>query len=219
MHETARPLVRLLVRGALPGLLLATGCSPGPDAAPHRAPAPAAGPTTAQAPAGYPRLPDPCAAIPQDTVRQLVRGVKNPAGTPVASAAPTERGGCSWTGLDGYQYRWLDDLLQRFDPLAGRSGQDQARAAYDLAVHTAAQAAGAATAQLAGIGDQAALITWDQRKDGAGYHYATVVARSANAVVTVDFSGAGLQGADHPDADRMNGDVQQAARAAVAALR
>ena len=70
-----------------------------------------------------------------------------------------------------------------------------------------------------GIGDQATVITWDANKDNTDYHYVTVVARSANAVVAVDFNGAGLQGDNRPKADEMNSDAQQAAKEVIGALR
>ncbi len=218
MYRSVQPLARLLACAAVPAVLV-TGCSSGSDTAKDgqsgSAPASAAGATAAK----YTRLPDPCAAISQATVKQLVPSAKDAGGRPVTASDPNSRGGCSWTGLDGYQYRWLDDSLQRFDPVGAGSANDQARTAYQSAVQAASKTPGAKTAQAGGIGDQATVITWDANKDNTDYHYVTVVARSANAVVAVDFNGAGLQGDNRPKADEMNSDAQQAAKEVIGALR
>lgn len=218
MHRSVQPLARLLACAAVPAVLV-TGCSSG--SAPAKDGQSGSAPTSAATATGakYTKLPDPCAAISQATVKQMVPSAKDAGGRPVTASDPNSRGGCSWTGLDGYQYRWLDDSLQRFDALGTGSADDQARAAYQLAVQAASKTPGAKAARAGGIGDQATVVTWDANRDNTDYHYVTVVARSANAVVTVDFNGAGLQGDNKPKADEMNSDAQQAAREVLGTLR
>ncbi len=219
----ATRLVRLLACAAVPVTLVA-GCSWGTSGAPG----PGAGvtsdsppPSPSPAAARYAALPAPCTAISRATVKSLVPGSTKPAGTVASSGEPENSGGCSWNGLAGYQYRYLDYAFQRFDTVAGtQSAPDQARSAYRAAVLATASsvAAGATTAPLDGVGDEAALITWDTGKDHAVYRNATVVARSANAVVTVDYTGAGLQGAHPPGPAGMTSGVQRAVSDAIAAL-
>ncbi|AEW95792.1 MULTISPECIES: hypothetical protein [Streptomycetaceae] len=225
MHSSAQRLARLLACATVPVALL-TACSSGSGSA-HDASkgasgapsAPSSSPTASLPADKYAALPDACKAISQDTVKQMVPSAKDASGKAVTSSDPKTRGGCSWTGLDGYQFRFLDDSLQRFDSIPGAaSGEDQAKNAYRLAVQNVDKPSGAKTGQVSGLGDEATLLTWDATKDDTDYHYATVVVRSANAVVTVDFSGAGLEGDDKPKADEMNQDAQDAAKQAVASL-
>ncbi len=179
---------------------------------------------SASATARYATLPDPCRAITSGTLKALVPGTKKPKGTEAGSGQPHQHGGCSWNGLHGYQYRYLDDAFQRFDPVAGAPSADrQAATAYTAAVRTAQTASKSAkgtphTSRPHGLGDQATLITWDTSKDHATYHNATVVVRSANAVLTVDYSAAGLQGAHGPKSSDLRDDAERAARDALSAL-
>jgi hypothetical protein len=175
--------------------------------------------------ARYGALPDPCTAISRATVLSLVPGTTKPAGTPVGSGDAGRHGGCSWNGLHGYQYRFLDTVFQRFDALAGAPAPTaQAQAAFGAAVRTATAGAAQAkavthTAQVPGIGDQATLITWDVTKDKAVYRTASVVTRSANAIVTVDYVGAGLEGDRRPTTSSLRTAAERAAKEALAALR
>jgi len=223
MRRPAARLARLLACAVVPATLVA-GCSSG-------SPAPSA-PTSAAAPASpsqgppvrYAKLPGACAAIGSAAVKSLVPGAKKPSGTPADSGRPADRSGCSWSGLHGYQYRFLDDAYQRFDNVPqAQSGNELAQSAYSAAVRSSAKAAANAkaavhTAPLPAVGDEAVLLTWDVTQDHAAYHYATVVARSANAVLTVDYSGAGLQGDTSPKAATVSLGAEQAAKAALAAL-
>ncbi|MEU6175545.1 DUF3558 domain-containing protein [Streptantibioticus parmotrematis] len=222
MHATAPRLARLIACAAVPAMLIA-GCSSGSKASSDDVNGSSAPSSTTAAPtlaaARYTKLPDPCRAIAAATVKTMVPSAQD-AGGKAVSSGDDSHAGCSWTGLDGYQYRFLDDTFQRFDTIANStSAEDQAKSAYQLAVQTAAKASGAKAVAAPGLGDQATLITWDAKKDGAQYHYAAVIARSANAIVTVDFSGAGLQGDEQPKTDRMNKDAEQATKEALAALK
>ncbi len=217
MHRSATRLARLLACAAVPVTLVA-GCSSGSSDSDAGAGTPSA---SASAAVRYTTLPDACAAIPQDTVKSMVPGSKNLKGTAAGSGEPKDSAGCSWSGLDGYQYRYVDDAFQRFDSIADtETAEDQAKTAYHAAVQAVAKSAtGAKSEPLAGVGDEAALITWDTTKDKATYHNTTVVARSGNALVTVDYTGAGLQGDHAPKPGSMETAVQLAAKEALGALR
>jgi hypothetical protein len=222
MHKPAPTLALLLASASVPVMLVA-GCSPGSNSSSGSgslsgAQGGSAGASPSLAPTKYPKVPDPCGAISQNTVKSMVPGVKNAAGQLISSANANDHGGCSWTGVNGYQYRYLDDSFQRFGSAPGGSAQAQATVAFQSTVQAAAKAAGAKTTQLNGVGDQAALITWDTDSDQAGYHYATVVARTSNVIATVDFSGAGLEGDSKPKADQMDTGAQQAAQEAIASV-
>ncbi|MCQ4081210.1 DUF3558 domain-containing protein [Streptomyces sp. RB6PN25] len=226
MHRQAPRLALLLASATVPVMLVA-GCSSGSGSSNGAqsgsggaAASSSADASPSLAPAKYAKVPDPCKAINQNTVKSMVPSVKDAGGQPVASEDANDRGGCSWTGLDGYQYRYLDDSFQRFDSApGGGSAEEQAASALQTAVQNAAKAAGAKTTQASGVGDEATLITWDANKSNTDYHYATVVARTSNVIVTVDFSGAGLEGDNKPKADQMNTDAQQAAKDAIASVQ
>lgn len=221
MHRPIRPsrLVRALLCVSAP-VALAAGCSSAPASDVTSSPVPSsAGPSPS---VRYAALPDPCKALSHATVVSLVPGTKKAGGAAADSGEPDSRSGCSWNGLHGYQYRFLDIAFQRFDNGA-QSADDQAAAAYDTTVQTAALAAktgkkAAHTGVLAGIGQEAGLITWDTTKDHAVYHNATVVTRVANTVVTVDYTGAGLQGAHSPKAATVQAAARRAATEAVTSL-
>ncbi|MDI5966684.1 DUF3558 family protein [Streptomyces sp. SL13] len=222
-RRAGRPRLPLLIACAavLPAAVL-TGCSSGaakPAAAPSATPKASAVPKVR-----YATLPDPCRALSAGTVKSLVPGVKSTKGTEAAAGEQKERGGCSWNGLSGYQYRFLDTAFQRYDNVTGGAGgDDQATSAYTTAVRTteagATSAAGQPkTAVLSGVGDEASLVTWTVTKDHDLYYNATVVTRSANAVLTVDYVGAGLQGDHKPSASDLSSGVEKAAKQALAAL-
>jgi hypothetical protein len=185
----------------------------------------AAASPSASAAVRYASLPDPCGAISPATVKSLVPGSSKPKGSAVESGQPRQRGGCSWSGLHGYQYRFLDTAFQRFDSVPGAPSADsQAATAFGAAVRTGTAGATAAkstasTSPLPGVGDQATLITWDVTKDKAVYRTASVVVRSANAVVTVDYAGAGLEGDRKPTTSALRDSAERAAKEALAALR
>ncbi|MGW7008239.1 DUF3558 domain-containing protein [Streptomyces sp. NPDC054933] len=226
MHRPSAPrLARLLACAAVPVMLI-TGCSSGSGSSTNGqkgqsgSPSAASSGSSALAAAKYKTIPDPCKAMSQDTVNHLVQSAKNPNGSAASSTDPKDRGGCSWNGLDGYQFRYLDDSFQRFDSIPTASAEDQAKTAYQQAVQSATGKASSPKAtQLSGLGDSSTLLTWDDKKGDDAYHNATVVARSANVVVVVDFNGAGMQGDDQPKADEMDKDTQQAAKEALASLK
>lgn len=217
LRSTPR-LVPLIVSATVPVTLL-SGCSSWSGGGSGGAPPSSS--SSSAAPARYRSLPDACAAIPRATVRSMVPGSRKPNGTSAQSGEPKSSGGCSWNGLTGYQYRYLDNAFQRFDNVSGfQSGEDQARSAYRAAVQETAHATrGTRTVRLGEVGDEASLVSWDTTKDHARYHNSTVVVRSANAVLTVDYISAGLQGDRGPRSDGIDSDAQRAAKEALAALR
>ncbi|WP_431960820.1 DUF3558 family protein [Actinacidiphila sp. bgisy160] len=229
MHRSAPHLARLLVGAAVPVMLVA-GCSSGSDsskddaqkAAAASAPASkSASPSPSAVAATYAELPDPCRVIGAKTVKSLVPKAKKPAGTPAHSAQRDERGGCSWNGLDGYQYRWLDVSLQRYDSVAGLgSAEEQAKKRYAEQVAEAGRAKGAKSAPVTvdGVWDAGTAVTSTVKKDKEEYRDVTVVARTGNAVLVLTYNGAGLEDAKTPAESGLRSDALTAAKEAATAI-
>ncbi|MFB7286679.1 DUF3558 family protein [Actinacidiphila glaucinigra] len=229
MHRSAPHLARLLVGAAVPVMLVA-GCSSGSDsskddarkAAAASAPASkSASPSPSAVAAKYAELPDPCRVIGAKTVKSLVPKAKKPAGTPAHSAERDERGGCSWNGLDGYQYRWLDVSLQRYDTVAGLgSAEEQAKERYAEQVAEAARAKGAKSAPVTvdGAWDAGTAVTSTSKKDKEEYRDVTVVARTGNAVLVLTYNGAGLEDAKTPAGSGLKAGALKAAKEAATAV-
>ncbi|WP_431944688.1 DUF3558 domain-containing protein [Actinacidiphila sp. bgisy167] len=233
MHRSAPHLARLLVGAAVPVMLVA-GCSSGSDSskddarkaaapsAPVSAPASASASPSAGAatPATFAALPDPCRVIGAKTVKSLVPKAKKPAGIPAHSAERDERGGCSWNGLDGYQYRWLDVSLQRYDTVAGLgSAKEQAEERYAEQVAAAVKAKGARSEPVTdGAWDAGTAVTSTSKKDKEEYREVTVVARTRNAVLVLTYNGAGLEKAKPPAESGLKADALKAAKEAATAV-
>lgn len=232
MHRSAPRLARLLACAAVPVTLVAA-CSSGSDspkaaagsgktaaaASPSGSPTASASPHVAAA--KYTQLPSACAAVRPKTVASLVPKAKKPKGAPVSSGSADERGGCSWNGLNGYQYRWLDVSLQRYDSVAGLgSAEQQAKKRYSELVAEAKAAKGATseTVTAAGTWDTGTAVTSKTTKDKEEYQDVTVVARSGNAVVALSYNGAGLEDAKTPKADDLRKNAVQAAKEAAASV-
>ncbi|MGW2655190.1 DUF3558 family protein [Streptomyces sp. NPDC001478] len=233
MHRSAPRLARILACAAVPVMLVVAGCSSDSDggkedgaASSSAAPEPSKT-APAVAPARFAELPDPCRSVSAKTVTSLVPTVKTKSGTRSKSSDAAARGGCSWNGLDdngvkGSQYRWLDVGFTRSasDQALG-SGADRAAEDYTKQVAKAQTAEGAkklATVPVDGLGEQATAITYDLSKTGEDFKYATVIARTGNVVVTVNYNGAGYAGAKTPSgADILKG-AQKAAKEAVASV-
>jgi hypothetical protein len=209
-------------------MLVAVGCSSGSDSksdADSAAPSAKASPTVA--PAKYTALPDACTTIGSKTIGDLVPKSKSKSGTPGKSTDIASRGSCSWNGLDdngvkGSQYRWLDVSLMRYDsdPSLGsgasRAGKHFTEEVADARGTEGAQ--GVRTAPSSGLGDQASVITYTLKKTGADFAYATVVTRTENAVLTLNYNGAGYAGAKSPSVADMTKDALSASKEAVAAI-
>ncbi|MFF6960387.1 DUF3558 domain-containing protein [Streptomyces sp. NPDC008317] len=227
-RHTASRLALLLACAAVPAMALA-GCSSGSgssDAKSSASSSTGSGPsggsaTPTLAPAKFAALPASCKAITQATVNALVPKAKTPGGTPVKSDDITSRAGCSWTGngKDGYQYRWLSVTLQRFtSSTALGTAEDQAKKRYTEQVGTLNQVPGAASAPLTGLGDQAASVVSKATVAKVTSQNDSVVVRSGNVVVLVEFNGAGLEGKKNPSAGDVQSGAQRAAKEAVAAV-
>ncbi|MFH8989257.1 DUF3558 domain-containing protein [Streptomyces sp. NPDC017940] len=177
--------------------------------------------------AAFGKLPEPCDALSEKTLGDLVPAAKNKSGKAGTSNDVSTRGNCTWdsldnNGVDGSQFRWLRVSLNRFesDQSLG-AGAKRAQTNFTKQV-TDAQAAkdakGVKTTPVQGVGDQATLVSYDVKKDKDTFKQQTLVARLENAVVTVDYNGAGLAGDDSPDASSLAKDAQKAAKEAVAAV-
>ncbi|WP_225848704.1 DUF3558 domain-containing protein [Streptomyces sp. HPF1205] len=177
--------------------------------------------TTAAAPAKYAKLPSPCKAVTAGTVAGLVPKARHSAGTPTSGGDPDTRGTCSWTGngKDGYQYRWLSVSLQRFadDPRLG-SAEDQARKRYTEQLQELSAVKGFTASPLTGFGDQANQVTGTQTLAKITSQNDTLLARTGNVVVLVEYNGAGLEGKKNPSAGAVQTGAQQAAKDALAAV-
>ncbi|MGP3952971.1 DUF3558 domain-containing protein [Streptomyces sp. 7N604] len=239
MHRSAqrpakRPaprLARLLACAAVVPVMLVAGCSLLPDSGDDTKGSDAGGGTEKSAepsatptpePAKYAKLPRPCTALTKKTVGNLVPKAKNKSGTVGKSADIDARGTCSWNGLDGFQYRWLDISFQRFesDPTLG-SGESRAKEYFTKQVDSSKPAKGAKdlkTGTAAGVGDQAATLTYAVKKDREDFRNQTVIARTANVVITLNYNGAGYEDAKTPKAADMLKDAQSAAKEAAAAV-
>ncbi|MEU5213973.1 DUF3558 family protein [Streptomyces sp. NPDC020742] len=231
MHRSAKRLASLLTCAAVPVLLVA-GCS-GSDSASSgdasssaSASSSAGKPSPSVAPAKYKSLPDPCAAFSKDTLKKMLPKAKNAAGDQGTSTDKAAHGTCSWNssdenGVDGTQFRWLDIGYQRYDsdPAIG-SGEKRATDFYTKQIADAKGTKGAKkleTVKTSGTGDEATAITYDVKKEGNDFKNTTVVARISNVVVTINYNGAGLAGADTPKSADLLKNAQAAAKEAVTA--
>jgi hypothetical protein len=203
--------------------MLIAGCSSKSDAAStakvsaSASASASASPTLAEA--KYTALPEPCRAVTAKTVKSLVPKVKKASGTAAKSTDADARGGCSWNGLDGYQYRWLDLALQRFDSVAGiGSAESQATKRYAELLAEAKAVKGATAAAVTGLGDQATTVTAKVTKDKEQYEDVTVIARTGNVVVILSYNGAGFETAKTPKAAGMEKAALTAAKEAVASV-
>ncbi|MBY8878196.1 DUF3558 domain-containing protein [Actinacidiphila acidipaludis] len=229
-RRTAPRLAGLLVCAAVPALLV-SGCSSGSGSGSDSAgtsPSGSAGSSGASgttsptvAPGKYRTLPSACAALTKSTVSALVPKAKSTGGSAAKSSAAQSRGGCSWTGngSDGYQYRWLSVTLQRFDsdPQLG-TGDDQAKKRYSDQVSTLGAVKGFTEAPAAGVGDQATSVAGQATVAHILSQNDTVVARTGNVVVIVEYNGAGLEGKKNPGASTVNSGALRAVKEAVAAV-
>ena len=231
-RRTAPRLAGGLLACAIVPALLLTGCSSGSGGSggsdgsgsgsdPASSSASGASATPTLAPVKFATLPNACKALPASTVASLVPKVKDSRGSAAKTSDLQARGGCSWTGngSDGYQYRWLSVTLQRFasDPQLG-SGEKQAQTSYAQQAGALGRAKGATTSHLTVPGDQAVSVAGLTTVAKVTSQNDTVIARSGNVVVLVEYSGAGLVGKKNPSAQTIISGAQHAAENAVAAV-
>lgn len=229
MHRSAPRLTRILACAAVPVMLVVAGCSSDSDSkkdSGSSSATPKAKKSPTVAPAKFSKLPDPCKSISGKTVKDLVPESK--AGSAGRSTDTDSRGSCSWNGLDdkgvkGSQYRWLDVSFLRYDSEAtlGVSGEQRAEDSYTKEIAKAKATEGAKKVKAApapGIGAAATVINYDLNKTDEDFTYATVVARTDNAVVTLTYNGTGYAGAKSPSAEDLTKDALKAAKEAVASV-
>ncbi|MGW2472968.1 DUF3558 domain-containing protein [Streptomyces sp. NPDC001665] len=234
MHRSAPRLTRILACAAVPVMLVVAGCSSdsGDKKDADSATSASASPDAAKSEpaveaAKFAELPDPCKAVEAKTVTSLVPSAKSKSGTRSKSSDTSVRGGCSWNGLadkgvKGSQYRWLDVGFTRFasDQTLG-SGAARAGEEFDKQVKKTEATDGAKnvkTGPVSGIGDQATKIAYDQSKTDEDFRFTTIVARTGNVVVVVNYNGAGYAGSKTPDAETILKGATMAAKDAVAAV-
>ncbi|MFH8985351.1 hypothetical protein [Streptomyces varsoviensis] len=234
MHRTAPRLARILACGAVPVMLVATGCSDdsGSKKKDSSSSSSASAPSSASAsptvaPAAFSKLPEACKEISTKTVEKLVPNVKEKNGKVLKPPRNDSSTSCMWNGTDdddvkNMQYRYLAIDLNLFPshPTLG-SGDQRAKAYVPQESDKAAKADGAKnvkTGTADGVGDQAVTVKAESKRDGDDYRDQRVVARTANAVVTVQYNGAGFQGAKSPDADDLLKQAVAAAKEALASV-
>ncbi|MEO3753537.1 DUF3558 domain-containing protein [Streptomyces sp. B6B3] len=229
MSRTVRTAPRVVARSlawaALPVLLVAgcTGSPPEDDNADDQQ-AESAAPTPE--PVRFSTLPDPCSTVGGDTIEEVVPKAEPKSGETLSSNDTSASGACLWSGLDDYQFRSLTVSLRRFDSDPAIGSGDERAAGYlaDVVGEIGADDANTevAEAQLADLGDEATSIGFEVVKESDGddqrYRQQRAVSRVGNIVVTVDYSGAGFEGADMPSADRVRENAETALSAAVAAV-
>ncbi|HET9380805.1 MAG TPA: DUF3558 family protein [Streptomyces sp.] len=229
----AKRLTRALAGAtAVPVMLVATACSAGSGSDSgdgdkgSAAASQSASPSPTVEPAAFATLPEPCDTLKKDTLEDLVPKAGT-SGKEGKSDDVTARGSCSWSSLDnngvkGSQFRWLNVSLLRFASDVTRgAGDDLAKKYYAKQVADAQAVEGARDArseQASGIGDEATTVRYGLKKKEGTFKQQTVVARTENVVVTVDYNGAGLAGEKTPDADTLVKAAQKAAKEAVAAV-
>lgn len=212
MHRSAPRLTRILACAAVPVMLLVAGCSSDSDGDKEADSSASASPDATKSEpaveaAKFAELPDPCSSVEAKNIKTLVPSAKSKKGTRSKSSDASVRGGCSWNGLadkgvKGSQYRWLDVGFTRFAS-DQTLGSGAARAGDELSkqvkkTEATDGAKNVKTAPVSGIGDQATKVTYDQSKTGEDFRFATIVARTGNVVVVVNYNGAGLRGFEDP---------------------
>ncbi|MFG2649726.1 DUF3558 domain-containing protein [Streptomyces sp. NPDC048436] len=234
MHRPAQRLTRILTcAAAVPVILIASGCSSGSDSGSDGAKKDAGAKTSASASgkdksasvekAAFSKLPEPCEVLSKKTLADLVPKAKDKSGKAGTSDDTSARGTCSWdsldnNGVDGSQFRWLRVSLMRFDSDASLgSGAKRAQDNFAKQVADAQATEGAKsvkTEPVPGMGDQTTVVHYDLKKDKENFKQQTVVTRVENAVVTIDYNGAGLAGDKAPSSKDLSKAAEKAAKEA-----
>ncbi|MFC5721971.1 DUF3558 domain-containing protein [Streptomyces gamaensis] len=238
MHRT-RP-ARLLVCAAVPLLLAATACgggggekkaSPSPSASSSAPAGGSSSPAPTPQAATFAKLPEVCRTISEKTVDELVPKAKKKEGEALASSAdPNDSATCHWNGLNdsdvkNMQFHELFVSLKRLtpDPTLGSADKRAQTFAQQQVMGASKPTQGeevknVTTDKVDGIGNEATAVSFDSRKSDTDFRNTSVIARTANVVVTVKYSGSGYQGAKTPSADDIMKGAQTAAKEAVAAV-
>lgn len=226
-----RRALLLACAAAVPALLLA-GCSSGgsgSDSAGKSGQDGKAGKSTgtattatkaALAPEKFANLPNACMSVGKATVTAIVPKAKNASGTPATSDDPNERAGCSWTGngSDGYQYRWLSVTLQRFASTPASPAEAQAKERFTGQAAALGKAPGMSTTAVTGVGDQATSVAGKATVAKVTSRNDTLLVRTGNVLVIVEYDGAGLEGKKNPSAATVDAGALRAAKEVVTAV-
>ncbi|WP_371527889.1 DUF3558 domain-containing protein [Streptomyces sp. NBC_01283] len=238
MHRPAQRLTRILTcAAAVPVILVASGCSSDSDSGSDGAKKDSGSKASASAPgkdkaasvekAAFSKLPEPCEVLSKKTLEDLVPKAKDKSGKAGTSDDTSARGTCSWdsldnNGVDGSQFRWLRVSLMRFDSDASLgSGAKRAQNNFAKQVADAQATEGAKsvkTEPVPGMGDQTTVVHYDLKKDKENFKQQTVVTRVENAVVTIDYNGAGLAGDKAPSSKDLSKAAEKAAKEASEAV-
>lgn len=236
MHRSASRLTRVLACAAVPVVLAVAGCSSdsgkasgsdsGKKSDSSSSAKPSGKPSAVLEKATFAALPDPCKALQTATIDSLVPEAKDKNGAAAKSNDLTSRAGCSWNGLDedglkGSQYRWLSASFFRYDSHASLGSADKrAEEQYNKQVEVAKASEGAqnlAAEPAGGIGDQATSVVYSVKKD-VDFFNTTIVARTHNVVITLDYNGAAYEGSGAPDQAKLLQDAIVAAKEIVASV-
>ncbi|WP_060180862.1 DUF3558 domain-containing protein [Streptomyces sp. IMTB 1903] len=237
MHRSASRLTRVLACAAVPVILTVAGCSSDSGKESTDKGDKKSGSSASAKPgekkskpelekAAFATLPDPCKAIQAGTIDTLVPEAKDKNGTATKSNDLATRASCSWNGLDedglkGSQYRWLSLSYFRTDSHASLGGANKrAEEQYGKQVESAKASEGAQNVKaeaVEGLGDQGTSIVYSVKKD-VDFFNTTIVARTQNVVVTLDYNGAAYEGAGAPDQAKLLQDAITAAKEAVASV-
>jgi hypothetical protein len=223
MHRSAPRLARILACATVPVMLVA-GCSSGSEdkkdsEGASRPSSPSASPSVAAA--KFSKLPDVCSALSGETIGKLVPKTKTKKGKALPSSDTNTSATCLWSSLDGFKYRSLSLSMKLFKSDAGLGTGD--KRAQEYATQQAGKASSAdgvknpKTEQTA-IGDAATTVRTEEKKDGDDFRNQTVVARTANVVVTIEYDGAGYETEKTPDPTKLLNDAKSAAKEVVDAV-
>ncbi|WP_329381112.1 DUF3558 family protein [Streptomyces sp. NBC_01351] len=237
MHRSASRLTRVLACAAVPVVLAVAGCSSdsgkdsdsgnGKKSDSSASAKPSGKASAALEKATYATLPDPCKALQTATIDSLVPEAKDKNGAAAKSNDLANRSGCAWNGLDedglkGSQYRWLQASFWRYDSQAALGSADKrAEENYNKQVELAKTTQGAENVKAEpaeGIGNQGTSVVYSVKKDNVDHFNTTIVARTHNVVITLDYNGAGLEGAAAPDQAKLLQDAMVAAKEIVASV-
>lgn len=231
-RRTSKRRLAVLLAGATVPALLVAGCSSGSggssgsDSGGGKDSSAAAGPsattTPPPAPGRFATLPSSCKTLTKDTVSSLVPKAKHSGGTTTDTAGSgSTRGGCSWTGngKDGFQYRWLAVSLERYDSSPQLGAADlQAHKRFTDEIAALGKAPGTTATGVTGLGDEARSISGKATVAKVTSQNDTVVVRTGNVILIVEYNGAGLEGKKNPSAKSVQSDAERAAKDAVASV-
>jgi hypothetical protein len=209
---------------AVASVLLAAGCSSDSGTTSDPTQSPAAAPTPE--PVRFSTLPNACATLDKKTIGEVVPEAGNAKGEELPSSDVDATGTCLWSGLDGYDFRSLTVTLKRFESdLSLGSGDERAGEFVTyLAAEVTEDEANKDVAEEAveDLGDEAVTLAYTAKKKNGDtsrkLRLQRVVTRTANVVVTVDYSGGHFDGGDLPSAKEIKKAAERVAAESVAAV-